>query len=94
MSEAGNRMHGTTREQPLVRFALENPLLAALPDVPPVLAEWAKVRVHRDCHVQFHKVLYSVPCKLGCDAPTSAACQRSLHDARSSAARSSSLADA
>jgi hypothetical protein len=33
MSEAGNRLHGTTREQPLARFALERPLLAALPDV-------------------------------------------------------------
>ena len=64
MSEAGNRVHGTTREQPLARFALEKPLLNALPDVPPVLAEWTKVSVHRDCHVQFHKALYSAPCKL------------------------------
>lgn len=44
--------------------AREKPLLSALPDVPPVLAGWTKVSVHRGCHVQFHKGLYSVPCKL------------------------------
>ena len=64
MSEAGNRVHGTTREQPLARFALGKPLLTALPDVPPVLAEWTQVSVHRNCHVQFDKALYSAPCKL------------------------------
>ncbi len=54
MKEAGNRCHGTTREQPLVRFAdVERALLGKLPDVPPVLAVWAKVKVHRDAHVQY-----------------------------------------
>lgn len=28
------------------------------------ILEWAKVKVHRDCHVQFEKCLYSVPFKL------------------------------
>ena len=39
-------------------------MLKPLPAVPPELAEWAKVKVHRDCHVQFEKCLYSVPFKL------------------------------
>ena len=64
LEEAGNRIHGTTHEKPLVRFVIERPLLKPLPPVPPELAEWAKVKVHRDCHVQFEKRLYSVPFKL------------------------------
>lgn len=39
MTEAGNRIHGITREVPLTRFAeVEKSLLSALPDVPPELA--------------------------------------------------------
>jgi transposase len=64
LGEAGNRLHGTTHEQSLARFAIEQPLLNPLPAVPPELAEWAQVKVHRDCHVQFEKCLYSVPFKL------------------------------
>ncbi len=56
MSEAGNRIHGTTREAPLKRFVeTEKHLLKALPDVPPELAQWVQVKVHGDCHVQFAK---------------------------------------
>lgn len=61
LGEAGNRNHGTTREQPLARFAVEKPLLQALPDVPPVAATWATATVHRDTHVQFESCFYSVP---------------------------------
>jgi transposase len=61
MHEAGVRIHGSTREQPLARFALERPLMKALPAVAPDLGVWAQVSVHRDCHVQFEKSLYSVP---------------------------------
>jgi transposase len=64
LQEAGNRIHGSTHEKPLSRFALEQPLLTPLPDNPPELASWHKVKVHRDCHVQFEKCLYSVPFKL------------------------------
>lgn len=65
MGEAGNRLHGTTRERPLTRFAeIERALLQPLPDVPPVLATWAKVKVHRDAHVQFERCYYSVPFRL------------------------------
>jgi len=61
LSEAGVRIHGTTREQPLERFTIEKPLMRALPDIAPDLGVWARVSVHRDCHVQFEKSLYSVP---------------------------------
>ncbi len=58
---AGTRVHGTTREPPLARFARERPLLRPLPAIAPDLGVWARVAVHRDCHVQFDKSLYSVP---------------------------------
>jgi transposase len=64
LGEAGNRCHGTTREKPLSRFLAEKSLLQPLPDVPPQLAVWAKVKVHRDAHIQFDKCLYSVPFRL------------------------------
>ena len=59
---AGNRIHGTTRERPLTRFAqTEREFLKPLPVIPPEQAAWAKVKVHGDCHVQFEKCRYSVP---------------------------------
>jgi transposase len=65
MGEAGNRVHGTTRKVPLTLFAaVEKPLLKALPDVPPELSVWAKVKLHGNCHVQFQKCLYSAPYRL------------------------------
>jgi hypothetical protein len=64
LGEAGDRCHGTTREKPLTRFSAEKSLLQPLPDVPPQLAVWAKVKVHRDAHIQFDKCLYSVPFRL------------------------------
>ena len=65
MEVAGNRIHGTTRVQPLKRFAeVERDLLKPLPDIPPELAVWATAKVHGDCHVQFEKCRYSVPYRL------------------------------
>lgn len=61
MQEAGVRVHGTTREQPLVLFEAERPLLKALPTVAPDLGSWHRVVVHRDCHVQHDRAFYSVP---------------------------------
>jgi transposase len=61
MEEAGIRIHGTTREPPLELFVVEKPLLHALPPIAPDLGCWNEVRVHRDCHVQFDRGLYSVP---------------------------------
>ena len=64
MGEAGTRCHGTTRRRPLDLFALEAPLLKPLPGVAPDLGTWHRVSVHRDCHVQFERVLYSAPFSL------------------------------
>ena len=62
LGAAGNRLHGTTQERPLTRFASsERHLLGSLPDIPPELVAWAKAKVHGDCHVQFEKCRYSVP---------------------------------
>ena len=61
MQEAGARIHGTTRERPLERFALEKPLMRRLPPIAPDLGSWHAVTVHRDCHVQHERILYSVP---------------------------------
>ena len=61
MQEAGKRVHGTTREQPLALFELERPLLRRLPGVAPDLGSWHRVVLHRDCHVQHDKALYSAP---------------------------------
>ena len=61
MQEAGVRMHGTTREQPLVLYGLEKPLLRPLPSVAPDLGTWHRVVLHRDCHVQYERAFYSAP---------------------------------
>jgi len=61
MHEAGMRMHGTTREQPLVLFALERPLLRRLPPTAPDLGSWHSVVLHRDCHVQHDRSFYCAP---------------------------------
>jgi len=61
LEEAGQRIHGTTREQPLAAFELERPLLRPLPDTVPALGSWHRVILHRDCHVKFQYVLYSAP---------------------------------
>ncbi len=61
---AGNRIHGTTHEKPLTLFVTEKPLLQALPEFPPEIAIWAKVKLHGNCHVQFLKCYYSASYKL------------------------------
>ncbi|MGN3967378.1 hypothetical protein ACS0ZG_35975 [Burkholderia gladioli] len=61
LQEVGTRTHGTTHEQPLARFAIEKPLLVALPDVPPVISVWKEVIVHRDGHIVRRNALYPAP---------------------------------
>lgn len=61
MQEASVREHGTTREQPLARLAIEKLLLTTLLDMPPVLAAWSTVTLHRDAYIEHHKALYSLP---------------------------------
>jgi len=65
MGIAGNRIHGTTKEQPLALFAeTEKHILRPLPDVPLELAVWAKVKLHGNCHVEFRRCYYSAPHRL------------------------------
>ncbi len=62
---AGLRLHGTTKEQPLVRFQeVERAHLQPLPEAPYDMAVWKKVTVRRDCYVEFDKAYYSVPYRL------------------------------
>ena len=61
MNDAGVRIHGTTRQVPLALFALEHPLMQALPAIAPDLGTWHRVTLHRDCHVKFDYRLYSAP---------------------------------
>ncbi len=64
MTEAGNRIHGSTRERPLTRFATERALLQALPDIAPTCATWAKAILHPNSHVQHDYCHYSAPFRL------------------------------
>jgi transposase len=59
---AGQRVHGTTGERPLVAFAArEQPALQPLPARPWELVTWASAQVHADCHLQVAGARYSVP---------------------------------
>ncbi len=64
MDEAGQRIHGSTHEKPLVLFEVEQPLLKRLPAHPPEFAVWEKVKLHGDCHIQYQKCRYSAPYRL------------------------------
>ena len=65
LTTAGERCHGTTREQPLARFQeTEQSALQPLPNVPYDLAVWKQVKLHRDCHVVFDNGYYSAPFRL------------------------------
>lgn len=62
---AGQRIHGTVKEKPLVRFEqIEKKRLKALPETPYDLAVWKQVKLHRDCYVVFDGSFYSAPCRL------------------------------
>lgn len=59
---AGLRLHGTTKERPLVRFReIEQARLKPLPEAPYDAAVWAPVVVPRDGHIVFDRAYYSVP---------------------------------
>lgn len=65
MTTAGERIHGTTREQPLARFGnAEQQHLAVLPAAPYDLAIWKEVTVGADGHITFENAYYSVPFRL------------------------------
>lgn len=59
---AGLRIHGTTKEKPLLRFQeTEQAQLQRLPETPYDIAVWKKVKLNRDCYVQFDHAYYSAP---------------------------------
>lgn len=65
LNVAGNRTHGTTRQKPLQQFSsIEQVLLKPLPEHPPEIVTWRKVKLHGDCHIQFQKCRYSAPFSL------------------------------
>jgi transposase len=62
---AGQRIHGTTKEAPLVRFqATEQAHLRPSPKTAYDLAVWKMAKLHRDCHVIFEGAYYSAPFRL------------------------------
>lgn len=61
---AGQRIHGSTYAKPLEQFELERPYLKPLPERRPDVYWYAQAKVHRDCHVQHERCLYSVPYRL------------------------------
>jgi transposase len=61
LTTAGERVHGTTKEQPVARFELEQTHLHPLPTTPYDMGEWKVLKLHRDCHVVFNGVYYSAP---------------------------------
>jgi transposase len=62
---AGQRIHGTTKERPLVRFQeTEHARLKLLPETAYDLAIWKVVKLHRDCHIVFDGAYYSAPFRL------------------------------
>ena len=63
--EAGTRVHGTTGLRPIEQFRQhERSELLRLPATPFEEVHWKHAKVHRDCHLQFDKRLYSVPWRL------------------------------
>jgi transposase len=62
LTTAGQRIHGTTKAQPLARFTeTEQAALQPLPETPYDLAVWKQARLHRDCYVIFDNAYYSAP---------------------------------
>ena len=62
---AGERVHGTTKERPLARFAeTEQARLKPLPEAPYDLAIWKVAKISRDGHVTFEQAYYSAPYRL------------------------------
>jgi len=61
LTTAGERLHGTTKEQPLARFEAEKAVLQPLPSTCYDMGEWKVLKLHRDCHVVFNGAYYSAP---------------------------------
>ena len=65
LHEAGERLHGTTKERPLARFnEIEKQRLSLLPATAYDLAVMKPAKLHRDCYVVFDGAYYSAPFRL------------------------------
>lgn len=65
MTDAGMRIHGTTRVRPKEAFmANEAGLLLPAPDGPYDIPTFSSPKVHRDRHVEVARAIYSVPGEL------------------------------
>ena len=63
--EVAQRIHGTTKKKPCEQFAAhEKAALNPLPATAYDLALYKKVKLHRDCHVNFDNAYYSAPFRL------------------------------
>jgi hypothetical protein len=80
---AGARIHGTIQARPAEVFAeYEAAALLAVPEVPYDVPAFARVKVHRDFHIEIGRALYSAPQEyLGChlDARADSALVKLFH---------------
>jgi transposase len=62
---AGQRIHGTTKQKPLLRFrTVEQAALRPLPGMPYEPSAWKHVKLPRDCYLVFEQAFYSAPYSL------------------------------
>jgi transposase len=61
---AGARIHGTTKEKPIVRFETERLALTPLPATRYEIVVWKEAKLHPDCHLVFDHAYYSGPHRL------------------------------
>ncbi len=61
LTTAGERVHGTTKEAPVIRFESEHQVLRPLPATAYDSGEWKLLKLHRDCYVVFDSAYYSAP---------------------------------
>lgn len=65
LSEAGLRVHGTTKERPMDRFEqIERERLLPLPRAAYDMAVMKETKLHRDCYIVFEGSYYSAPYRL------------------------------
>ena len=65
MLKAGLRIHGTTKQPPLLVFEqVEHSMLQPLPETQYVMSTWKKAKLHDDCHIVADKSYYSAPHRL------------------------------
>lgn len=62
LEDAGRRVHGTTGCVPIEVFEqVERAALQPAPSEAWDVPTWSKAKVHRDCHIQVGRALYSIP---------------------------------